>query len=60
MSEKSSSVKFNNYSRQMKASLVIYSSFKSIPARVDSEECEANESYTDKCQDCSACSYGMA
>lgn len=44
----------------MKASLVIYSGFKSIPARVDSEECEANESYTDKCQDCSACSYGMA
>ena len=30
MLEKSSSVKFNNYSRQMKALFVIYADFKSI------------------------------
>lgn len=29
-----------------------------ILARVDSRKCEANDSYTDKCQDHFVCSYG--
>ena len=54
----SSSIKFNKYSRKLKSPQVNYADFESILTKFESKEQKPDQSYTDKYQYHTACSYG--
>ena len=58
MSKKGEYVKFRNFERKIKSSLMIYADFESILGTEDNEKENQNDSYTNKYQKYVTCSYG--